>query len=144
MAFPSFWISKFSGRACPQTPLGCGPCRPQNCHSCLLFQLLMPTSKHFDHVIHFGPGRNLEYYIPKCGRAGSGGEPSSCLTTLHSGLLGAHCMSDIKDYRSNTTDCRQTHLYSHFPGKFTAFVSGYQCCDICAVVGKKHGVSLLH
>ena len=41
-------------------------------------------------------------------------------------------MHDIKDFVANSTDCRRTYLYSHFPGKFTSSVSGHQCCDICA------------
>lgn len=82
-------------------------------------------------VVHFGPAKNLECYVQECGRAGRDGRPSSCLL-LHNGLLGARCMDDIKDYVSNTTDCRRTSIYSHFPGEFSSSVSGHQCCDICA------------
>ena len=31
IAFPSIWISKFSGGACPQTPLEGGTLRPRHC-----------------------------------------------------------------------------------------------------------------
>ena len=82
-------------------------------------------------IIHFGPSKNLECYVQECRRTGRDGEPSSCLL-LHNGLLGAHCMDDIKEYTTNTTDCRRTSLYRHFPGKFTFSVMGHQCCDICA------------
>ena len=87
--------------------------------------------KEVHRVIHFGPSKNLECYVQECGRAGRYGQPSSCLL-LHNGLLGAHCMHDIKDFVANNTDCGRTYLYSHFPGKFTSSVSGHQCCDICA------------
>ena len=80
-------------------------------------------------IIHFGPAKNLECYVQKCGRAGTDGQPSSCLL-LHNGLLGAHCMNDIKDHVANSSEC--TYVHSHFPGKFTSSVSGHQCCDICA------------
>ena len=82
-------------------------------------------------IIHFGPSKNLEAYVQECGRAGRDGEQSSCLL-LHNGLLGAHCMNDMKDCVSNSTDCRRTYIYSHFPGKSTFTVSGHQCCNICS------------
>ena len=82
-------------------------------------------------VIHFGPAKNLECYIHECGRAGRDGQPSSCLL-LHNELLGVHCNNDIKDYVANSTDCRCTYIYSHFPGKFTSPVSGHHWCYICA------------
>ena len=87
--------------------------------------------KKVHRVIHFVPSKNLECYVQECRRAGRDGQPSSCLL-LRNGLLGAHCMHDIKDFVANITDCRRTYLYSHFPGKFTSSVSGHQCCDICA------------
>ena len=53
-------------------------------------------------VIHFGPAKTLECYVQECGRAGRDGQPSSCLL-LHTGVLGAHCMHDIKDFTANDT-----------------------------------------
>ena len=47
-------------------------------------------------------------------------------------MLCNYVCNDIKDFVANSTDCRRTYLYSHFPGKFTSSVSGHQCCDICA------------
>ena len=61
--------------------------------------------KGVDRIIHFGPSKNLESYVQECGRAGRDGEQSSCLL-LHNGLLGAHCMNDMKDFVSNSKDCR--------------------------------------
>ena len=82
-------------------------------------------------IIHFDPSKNVKSLVQECGRAGRDVEQSSCLL-LHNGLLGAHCMNDMKDFVSNSTDCRRTYIYSHFPGKPTFTVSGHQCCDICS------------
>lgn len=87
--------------------------------------------KEVHQVIHFGPSRNLENYVQECGRAGRDGQPSTC-TLFHNGLLGAHCSNDIKTYVSNKTECRRKLIYQHFPGNFSASVSGHKCCDICA------------
>ena len=87
--------------------------------------------KEVHRIIHFGPSRNIECYVQECGRAGRDGEVSTCLL-LQNGLLGAHCSDDTKEYISNSTKCRRSFIYKHFPGNFQSSVSGHQCCDICA------------
>ena len=48
-------------------------------------------------VIHFGPSANVECYLQQCGRAGRGGEDSTCIL-FHNGFLSSHCSDDMKDY----------------------------------------------
>ena len=47
------------------------------------------------HIIHFGPSKNIESYIPESGQAGRDGKQSVAHIIYH-GLLLNHVGKDIK------------------------------------------------
>ena len=83
-----------------------------------------------ERVIHFGPSANVECYLQECGRAGRGGEDSTCIL-LHNNFLSSHCSDDMKDY-IKAEKCRRQRTLKNFPGSHEIQVAGCKCCDICA------------
>ncbi|XP_031553779.1 mediator of RNA polymerase II transcription subunit 34-like [Actinia tenebrosa] len=82
-------------------------------------------------IVHFGPSKTVEQYVPECGRAGRDGLPSSCIL-LFNGLLSAHCDRDMKAYVQQE-GCSSIWLMSHLESKVASNSLLHKCCGQCAM-----------
>ena len=83
-------------------------------------------------VIHFGPPKNLEFYLQDSGRIGRNGSPSKSLV-LYNPFLCSACDSPMRLFLHSET-CRRVQISVSFPkSSENCFVSGCKCCDICCL-----------
>lgn len=103
-------------------------------------ELLITTSafglgvdcKNIRRVFHWGLPSTLEEYVQETGRVGRDGDIAEAI--LFSGKIGNFCERKIKEYQSNTTNCRRRILFQNFicfDINNTTITDG-NCCDVCA------------
>ena len=87
--------------------------------------------KQVHRTLHFGPAKNVEYYMQESGRAGRDGTQSTAFL-LYQGMQLMHVEKDIKDYLK-TKECRRKHLLNYFDVECPPSDPAHLCCDNCSV-----------
>lgn len=90
------------------------------------------------HVIHWGPSRNIEWYVQETGRCGrDGGCAVADLYFTGTDFSGYFSPTgDMKSYCENVTVCRRKQLMECFDtvtaGSVQKPIQAHKCCDVCA------------
>ena len=88
--------------------------------------------KQVNHVVNYGPPKNLEAYMQALGRGGRDGEEAHSVILYHGRQMNG-VSNQMKQYISNKTACRRVKLLELFDGLEVKSVSpAHACCDICA------------
>ena len=86
--------------------------------------------KGVNRVIHYGPAKNVEFYIRETGRAGRDGTQSAVYISCR-GIFLAHVDGHMKQY-VKTNHCRRKELLKHFNCTTWQHEVPHLCCDNCA------------
>ena len=86
--------------------------------------------KGVNRVIHYGPAKNVEFYIQETGKAGRD-VTQSAVYILYHGILLAHVDGHMKQY-VKTNHCRRKELLKHFNCTTWQHEVPHPCCDNCA------------
>ena len=81
-------------------------------------------------VIHVGLPTEIELYVQESGRSGRNGQLTKAILLKNT---SAHCSQAMREYASNTSECRRMVLFQTFIEFVRNLqVRGCKCCDICA------------
>ncbi len=84
-------------------------------------------------VFHYGPPSSPEQYVQETGRSGRDGLQSQAI--LLYGKPGRFIGERMKEYGTNTTECRQKILFADFICHSHVDIQPLcQCCDVCACI----------
>ncbi|XP_051528327.1 recQ-like DNA helicase BLM [Myxocyprinus asiaticus] len=88
--------------------------------------------KNVQHVVQYGPPKDIQTYMQAYGRAGRGGSMSHYLILYHGKqLIGIS--EKMREYVSNDSSCRRTQLLYLFVGEVVQPLAvKHACCDNCA------------
>lgn len=81
------------------------------------------------HVINYGPPKDMDSFVQEFGRAGRDGRTSMALL-LFNGKQCKNLDSDMKNYVTNTDQCRRECLLNAYNCKPSSCVK-HLCCDVC-------------
>ena len=83
--------------------------------------------------IHFGPPKNVEFFVQESGRIGRDGK--QCISyVLHNGLLSSQCNSQMKQL-IHTESCRREYISNIFSVPENGPIGkNCLCCDNCALL----------
>ena len=86
-------------------------------------------------VIHMGPSSDLDDYLQESGRIGRTGDQMSHAVLLrYKGCTRSNNITkEMKNYVSNSSECRRMLLLRHFSCNPQPIISEkHSCCDVCA------------
>lgn len=88
--------------------------------------------KDVQNVINFGPPKDMDTFVQQFGRAGRDGSMAMAIL-LYNGRQCKDLDSDMKEYVTNTEECRRKSVLSAYNAKPREERIKHLCCDICSI-----------
>ena len=88
--------------------------------------------KNLHQIIHYGPPSSVDDLCQETGRCGRDGAQSYATLVIYPSYSKfGKTSKEMKDYISNTSQCRRIVMLENFPGSFTEVKPSHFCCDVC-------------